>query len=186
MTQELPVSQPIRVADLPARKPTRFDLQPDADALPLIAAVVGADAVRKLRFKGELRPTGRHDFTLQAELGATVVQPCVVTLAPVTTRLDEQVTRHYLAEMPEPEADEAEMPEDDTAEPLPEVIDLGAVLLEALALALPLYPRAPDAELGDGSFAPPGAEPLTDEAVRPFAGLAGLRDKLSKGSDGDD
>ncbi len=47
-----------------------------------------------------------------------------------------------------PTDDEAEMPEDDTAEPLPEVIDPGAVMFEALALALPDYPRAPKAETG--------------------------------------
>ena len=32
------------------------------------------------------------------------------------------------------------MPEDDAIEPLPETLDLGEVLAEALALALPAYP----------------------------------------------
>ncbi|NCU21620.1 DUF177 domain-containing protein, partial [Candidatus Falkowbacteria bacterium] len=37
-----------------------------------------------------------------------------------------------------------------------------------------LYPRAPGAELGEIAVAAPGAEPLTDVARRPFAGLADL------------
>ncbi|MFC2967489.1 YceD family protein [Acidimangrovimonas pyrenivorans] len=186
MPQQLPVFHPLRVADLPARKPTRFKLRPEGETLGLIAQLVGADAVRKLSFEGALRPEGKRDFVLEARLGATVVQPCVVTLAPVTTRIEEEVVRRYLAEMPEPNGDEVEMPEDDSAEPLPEVIDPGAVMLEALALALPLYPRVPEAELGEASFAAPGTAPLTDEAVKPFAGLAGLRDKLAGKEDGKD
>ena len=51
----------------------------------------------------------------------------------------------------------------------------------ALALALPLYPRAPGAELGQAVFAEPGTAPLKDEDLRPFAGLAGLKAKLEGG-----
>ena len=76
------------------------------------------------------------------------------------------------------------MPEDDTAEPLPEVIDLTEVTREALALALPLYPRAPGAELGEAVFAAPGTAPIRDEDLKPFAGLAALKAKLEPGGDG--
>lgn len=192
MTDPLPVSMPLRVADLPARKPKRFDLRPAPEMLPLIAGLVGAESVRKLSFKGEIRPTGKHDFVLEGDLGATVVQPCVVTLAPVSTRIEEHVTRRYLTEMPDlaaqPDsgAEGIQIPEDDSAEPLPEVIDPGAVLLEALALAMPLYPRAEDAVLDQVDFAPPGAAPLTADAMKPFAGLAALRQKLENGDGGDD
>ena len=105
---------------------------------------------------------------------AEVVQPCTITLEPVTTRIKETVTRHYLADMPEPEGDEIEMPEDDTLETLTDIIDVGQVMTEALALALPLYPRAEGAELGVTVFAQPGVDPLTDEAMRPFAKLADI------------
>ncbi len=65
-----------------------------------------------------------------------------------------------------PEAEETEMP-DDEIEPLGQFIDPGEVAVEALALALPLYPRAAGAELvGDAD-----AEPEPDETRRPFAGL---------------
>ncbi|WP_102223603.1 YceD family protein [Acidimangrovimonas sediminis] len=186
MTEPLPVSLPLRVADLPARKPKRFDLRPEGADLELVARLVGADAVRKLSFTGELRAEGRHDFVLEGRLGATVVQPCVVTLAPVTTRIEEEVFRRYLADMPAPSdmGDEVEMPEDDSAEPLPEVIDPAAVMIEALALAMPLYPRADDAALDTADYGPPGTAPLTDDAVKPFAGLAALRKKLEGDGEG--
>lgn len=182
----LPFSTPLRVSELAARKPTRFSLTPDAEGCAALAGRLGIEAVRKLSLTGELRPFGRGDFAMQAELGATVVQPCVVTSAPVTTRIDEVVNRRFLADMEQPTEAEAEMPEDDEAEPLPDVIDLAEVLAEALALALPAYPRAAGAELGEAVFAAPGTAPMRDADTRPFATLAGLRDQLAKGKDGKD
>lgn len=168
----------IRLADLPSRKPTRFSLVPEPDELTAIAEDLGLLGLRKLRFAGSLTPRGRQDWVLQADLGATVVQPCVTTLEPVTTRLEESVERNYLADFTAPEEAEAEMPEDDTAEPLPATLDLAEIMREALALALPAFPRAQGVELGEQVFTEPGAEPLRDEDVKPFAGLADLRKRM--------
>ena len=77
----------------------------------------------------------------------------------------EEITRRYLAEMEMPKAEEVEMPEDDTVEPLPETLDLGVVIAEALALALPPFPRAEGATLGEAVFTEPGATPMTDDAA---------------------
>ncbi|NKX45834.1 YceD family protein [Roseicyclus persicicus] len=181
-----PRDEILHLARLPRGSEAAFDLRPEAEARAALAAELGLIGLRKLRFAGRLVPEGKRDWRLEAELGATVVQPCVVTTEPVTTRLDEPVLRRYLAEMPEPEgADEVEMPEDDTAEPLPATLDLGAVMAEALALALPLYPRAPGSELGEAAFAPPGVAPLTDEDAKPLAGLAALRDRLKDAGEPD-
>lgn len=175
MPQTEALSLPLRVAGLAARKPTRFDLVPGPEDLAALAEELGISAVRKLRFKGELRPAGRSDWLLEAQLGATVVQACVATLAPVTTRIAETVTRRYIEGLEPPAAEEVEMPEDDSQEPLPEVVDPGAVMVEALMLALPLYPRATNAaEETVVAAAPPGAAPLDESHRRPFAGLADL------------
>lgn len=179
----IPLTHPLRISALPSRKPTRFDLTPDAETRAAMAAVLGITALPEFRFKGELAPRGRNDWDLRAQLVAKVEQPCIVTLAPVITEIRDEVRRSYLADMPAPEGDEVEMPEDDTQEPLPEVIDAGAVAIEALALALPEWPRAPGAALGEAVFAAPGVAPLRDEDLRPFAGLAGLAEKLAKPGD---
>lgn len=162
---------------------TTFMLTPEAPERAALAAELGLQALRKLRFAGRLIPEGRRDWRLEAELGATVVQACVITAEPVTTRIDEAVLRRYMAELPEAEGDEVEIPEDDSAEPLPVMLDLTAVMAEALALALPIYPKAPGAALGEARFAAPGTEPLSDEAARPLSGLSALRDKLAGGHD---
>lgn len=178
-----PLSHVFRTGALSPRKPTRFALKPDLAARAAIAADLGLMAVHALTFEGELLPSGRQDFTLQARLIARVDQACIVTLSPVPARIEEEVQRRYLHDFTVPDGEEVEMPEDDTAEPLPEAIDVGAVALEALALALPLYPRSPGAALGEVAFSPPGAEPLADDEIKPFASLAALRDKLARKGD---
>jgi uncharacterized metal-binding protein YceD (DUF177 family) len=175
-----PMANSLRPAALPQKKPTRFDIAPDPAAREALQADLGLLAIRALRLSGEVAPAGRRDWRLTARLVADVDQPCVVTLAPVTARIDVPVLRRYVADWQPPSGDEVEVT-DDTEEPLPEVIDLDAVLAEALALALPDFPRAPGAEVGEIAATPPGAAPLTDEKVRPFAALKALKDRMEGG-----
>jgi uncharacterized metal-binding protein YceD (DUF177 family) len=177
MSDATAFSHPFPVAALARRKPTRFNIQPDAGGRAAIAAELGIPGIERLRFQGEIRPSGGEDWLLDATLEARVVQACVVTLVPVVTDMTETVRRTYLAKMPEPEGDEVEMPEDDSAEPLPRVIDAGHVLTEAIVLALPPWPRAPGAELGSVTITAPGAEPLAEAEIKPFAKLAEMLKK---------
>lgn len=179
----------LRVAKLSTQSPTEFNLRPGAEELAAITEELGLSGLRKLSFSGTVRADGPRDWRLDGQLGATVTQPCAVTLAPVTTRIDALVTRRYLADPSpiEPDSEEAEMPEDDTAEPLRSVIDPGAVMIEALSLELPMHPRAPGVELGETVHTEPGATPMRDEDTRPFAGLADLiAEKPADKDDGND
>ena len=103
--------------------------------------------------------------------------------APIYTTVvwEEDVARRYLEAFEMPEGGEVEMPGDDEAEALPATLDLSVVMEEALALALPLYPRAEGAGPADAQVAEPGAAPLTDADVKPFAGLRALRDRMRDG-----
>lgn len=177
MTQ--PDPNRLRVADLSQNRPSPFELRPDSNRLRQLAEDLGLLDLRKMRFAGEISAHGDEDWLLEGQLGATVVQACVVSLAPVTTRIETPVRRLFLANMTESDLPEMEMPEDDTTEPLPAFLDLTEIMAEALALALPLYPRAKGASLEETGFAPPGVTPMRDEDTRPFAGLAGLRDQLA-------
>ncbi len=169
----------LRVAELAPGESRDIVVEPDAETRAAIAQALDLIELRKLRFEGRLAPLGRRDWRLTAHLGATVVQPCVVTLAPVTTRIEEDISRNWLSDFELPQAEEVEIPEAVDDEPVGSEIDIGAVMVEALALALPAYPRADDATLDEAVFTAPGETPMTDEDAKPFAGLAALRDKLS-------
>lgn len=184
MSKDTPPNGLLHLARL-RRETTGFEIAPDAEARRALADALGLIELRKLRLSGQIAAEGAQGWRLTATLGATVVQPCVVTLEPVTTRIDEPVTRRYVPDLaPPPPGDEVEMPEDDTLEALPDVLDLGAVLAEALALALPQFPRSEGADLGTVRAAPEGVRPMADEEARPFAGLAALRDRLGGGDKG--
>jgi uncharacterized metal-binding protein YceD (DUF177 family) len=174
-----------RTGGLSPRKPTRFDFAPDAEACATLARDLGLLSLRDLRLIGEITPKSRDELALTARLTARADQACVVTLAPVAALIDEEIQRRFVVGLVVPDGDEVEMPEDDTLEPMPEVIDLAEISAEALALALPLYPRAPGAELGEAVHAAEGVMPLRDTDLKPFAVLASLAAKLKPEDDRD-
>lgn len=165
---------PLGTAAMLRRKRTAVTFAPDAPARAAIARALDLIELPEFRMAGTVTPEGRHDLRLEVQITARVVQPCSVTLVPVETRIDEPVLRRYLTDFNEPVGDEVELSEDDSPEPMTDSIDIAAVAIEALALALPLYPRAPGADLGEAVFAPPGAAPLKDADLRPMAGLGAL------------
>ncbi len=180
MTDKTDFRGPLRVADLKSSREVPFEIVPGPDDLKEIADRFELLSLRKLRFTGALHPAAASDWRIEAHLGATVVQPCVATLDPVTTRIDEDVAwslvRDWQSEAPD--ADDIEMPEDETRQPLEDEIDLWAMMEEALALFVPAYPRTAEAPSDTARAAPPGVAPIRDEDVKPFAGLAALKKRL--------
>lgn len=162
----------LRVVQLNPHRPHPVDVQPDAATRAALAAEFGLIALPALHLTGALSVYGARDWQFEGRLRAEVVQPCVVTLAPVTTRIDEPVRRRWSPDVTDPEGEEVEM-SDDEVDPLGTVIDLGAMLGEALTLALPAYPRAKGAALEADAEAEQGSEP-TDERRKPFADLSAL------------
>jgi uncharacterized metal-binding protein YceD (DUF177 family) len=173
------------IAALARRKRSVFEFRLDSAQLTALKDELDLSGLRKVVFSGALTPAGKHDFALKAALGATAVQPCTITLEPVTTRIDEDIERRFVTDLPKltdtTEEDEfggTAMLEDDSLEPLGREIDLWRVMSEALALALPDYPRAEGAELGTLKVTEPGKEAMGEDDLKPFAGLAGLKSKL--------
>ena len=175
-------SHPLDVADLPKNRERTFDLKLTADDIAMIVDELGVLSLSKLRFSGEIAFNDQGEAVLTADLGVSATQACVVTLEPVKTRIDKAVIRRFSPNIEPKEEDHQMLEEDDeNVDPLGDVIDLGKVLSESIALNLPDFPRAEGAELSQKTFAEPGVEPLEDEDTKPFASLAALKDKLSSG-----
>ncbi len=175
------ISPPWRVVPgrLNRRAENLFDIRPDPATCRELASFLGLSSLRKLRLSGALSASGDADWRLDAMLGATVVQPCVITSEPVTTRIDIPVRRLYRRDLPQPApGEETVFDGDDEVEPLENVIDLMALLSESLALAIPDYPRKGDAHLSGAMVWADDDEAGKDEVAKPFASLAKLRDKL--------
>ena len=136
--------------------------------------------LKKPKFSGCILPLGQEDWILTAELGATVEQPCSVTLEPVRARIQTNISRTFRKSSIEVSdgGSEYEMPEDDTEEQLAESINLFELFIEGLSLDLEDYPKINGIQATKVEYAPPGVMPLTDESVRPFAILAEFKKKL--------
>lgn len=108
-------------------------------------------------------PLVRVDGRLVADLE----QRCVVSLAPVADRIEEEFSETFGPEGYEPPE---EMEEEDLPETFdPGGIDIGELVAQHLALSLNPYPRAPGAEMPAGRRE--SRETGREERRRPFAGL---------------
>jgi uncharacterized metal-binding protein YceD (DUF177 family) len=102
---------------------------------------------------------------LSAAFEAAFAQECIVTLDPVAGSVAERFHLRYGP--PDAEAEAAAGDDDPAFEPLyREAIDIGEAVAQECLLALPPFPRAPDAvvEIGSG----------IEEEESPFAALARL------------
>jgi uncharacterized metal-binding protein YceD (DUF177 family) len=102
---------------------------------------------------------------LSAEFEADFEQSCIVTLDPVAGSVSERFQLRYGA----PEAEQGAPDDDGPAfEPFTgDAVDIGEAVAQEFSLALPPFPRAPDAVIEDTPSAAP------DDG--PFAALARLR-----------
>ena len=157
-----------------------FDLAFSENLISEIVQQLDLLNLRKAKFTGTILPVGKGDWVLTGTLGATVEQPCSLTLVSVRTRIEATVIRNFRRSPVKPpdEGSDNEIPDDDTEEQLEDNINIARVFSEALSLELPDYPRSEDSEINSAEFGPPGVPPLTDASAKPFAVLARLTKKL--------
>lgn len=166
----------VRIDRLPAGGRT-VNVDADADVRAAIASAMNIVSVEKFVAALTVAPL-RGGLRAQGRLEASVTQSSVVSFAPVSQDISEEVDRVFL---PGPRDSHAPTPgsevfidleDDDFPDHIdgPEV-DLSALLLETLALALDPYPRQAGESLDQLGLAPDAAE------EGPFAGLAKLRQK---------
>lgn len=165
---EAPFSRPLALRAATVDR-AGFDARASAAEAAAVARLFEAGRVEGLEITGSLSLAGAL-FRLEGRARATVEQACVVTGEPVSTSLDVTFDR-YVAVGPVPTSAEVDVDPDErdidhVEEP---VVDLGAIAVEELALALPAYPRAADA---DALLDDLEADPRDDS---PFAVLARRR-----------
>jgi uncharacterized metal-binding protein YceD (DUF177 family) len=162
---EAPVwSVPVEAAEVPEAG-LHLELEANDAARAAIAKLAAVTGISKLQASFDLarRGSGLH---VSGRITAEVGQACVVTLEPLTNRIEEDVDLDFLPGAPEPHAEGD--PDENAPEPLiGGRIDLGAIATEFLVLAIDPYPRKEGA-----TFDAPKAD---DDTPHPFAALAALK-----------
>jgi hypothetical protein len=144
-----------------------------------LAALFKIKSLESFSFDYTLKPAALDRAELTGEIHAELTQLCVLTLEPVSERVDEAVFVECWPreQIPADEtqgmsADPLAIPEDPPAPIVNGRIDVGAVGAEILASAINPYPRRSDADFD-------WQDPLdaNGEASGPFAELAKLKPK---------
>jgi uncharacterized metal-binding protein YceD (DUF177 family) len=159
------------VRDIPEGGVQRDRTATEAERFAL-AGLLELVALPSLHATYRIRPAGNGRYVLKGKLEATVHQTCVVSLAPLTNEIRQELDGVFwppeqISEAPSGAVDVEE-------EPDPEPIEngrlpVGRLVFETLAAAIDPFPRAPDAVLD--------WTPKADEAPppSPFAALAKLK-----------
>ena len=175
----------VRFSEINQSKPFDFHLMLSNEKVAELVKRLDLLSIKKVSLVGVLSPLSINEWSLKAELRATVKQKCVISFKPVKTIVCETINRTFspLTSQNIPEADDdgsSPVIFDDTLYELSDEIDLTEIIFEELTLILPLYPKIQGAELGSYSVTEPGATPLDEENIKPFAQLSELKDRLSK------
>lgn len=105
---------------------------------------------RSLEARVRMRPNAKGTLvTMTADISALVVQPCVLSLKPVTSEVRESFELLLTLQAEETDGGEVVIDPDgpDPAEPVgPEGCDIGEILAQQLAVLLDPYPRHLEAE----------------------------------------
>lgn len=146
-------------ADKIARDGAAVSIEATAAERAALARRFGLQSLDALSAHCRLRPVAGGMIELDCGFEAEAVQECVVTLAPVKTRLAESFALRYAldpASIPSAASEEIDMAAEDPPEALEGGgIDLGEAVAQHLALALDPYPRAPGAEFAAGDAEKP-------------------------------
>jgi uncharacterized metal-binding protein YceD (DUF177 family) len=153
-----------------------FSIAPDEAARSAVAQTLHIVEVPRLTAEIDVRPVGADSFAVKGALSASVVQTDVVTLEPVPQDVNEEIALTLLP------ADDTRAKKGAAEEANPEAIDerdvyrggkidLGAIVVEHLALGLDPYPRSPGVEF------PGHIESAQEPESSPFAALAKLKPK---------
>jgi hypothetical protein len=176
-----PFSRPMAIERLQRDSETPFRVSADPEELLKLARYLDVDRIGRLSLAGFISPVADGGWRVRGRLVAKLEQSCVVSQAPVRTRHDAEIERTYLPAERFVSEQEVLISHDDqdVPDPFTDSLDPAQLAVESLALMIDPFPRAEGAELGQRTFTAPEITPLSDEASRPFAGLAALK----RGSD---
>lgn len=172
-----PVSLKVDVSRLPAKGVT-VKLEADADQRAALCAEHGLEAVDAFSFELLVAPWKRDGARVTGKVIAKITQACVVTLDPVESMIDEDVSAVFVPEdsrLAPVFAPDGELHLDAEGEDTPETfsgnrIDAGALAEEYFALAIDPYPRREGVELPDAA----SDQELGKSPEPPFAKLRSL------------
>ncbi|WP_113154898.1 DUF177 domain-containing protein [Nitratireductor sp. OM-1] len=179
-TRKSPVSFEVNVHRLP-RKGMPVEINADENQRRALAAEHDLVSVERYVAAMTVRPWKADGVRIIGKVEADITQSCVVTLEPVTTHIEEEVSATLVPEgsrLARNDIDGGEFVLDAEGPDMPEpfqgsIIDVGALAEEFFALGIDPYPRKPGAVID----APDAGDDAPKEAGPLYEGLRKLGQK---------
>ncbi len=177
-------SHPVRIDAVLRTSGRPVTLDADAAARAALTKRLGLLDLEKLDARLTLKPSGSRKVKVTGTVSARVVQPCVVSLEPVTTEIEAEIALRLVPEE-EVTADAGLLEDEDDVQPYDgDTVDLGEIVTQTLSLHLPDFPRAPSAQWADRiEDDGDGRDRTAEDGARenPFAKLAVLKGGKDEG-----
>ena len=150
-----------------------------------LAAWLDIPSIESMSAEVEIRRLSSDVAGATGRIRASVELVCGVTLEPFMQPIDVNFEARFRKpaghapkhELADPTDIEVNLADDEPGEWLQQGIDIGAFVAEELSLALPDFPRKPDA-----AFESDAVADLPDEKPNPFAALIKLKETGESGS----
>ncbi|MDX2202190.1 MAG: DUF177 domain-containing protein [Hyphomicrobiaceae bacterium] len=142
------------------------------EELSALAGILEVLAVKALRAVYRIRPAGNGRYALSGRLEASLEQACVVSLEPLTRRIEQAFAAAFwpAEQMLDPDSGAVDLGDEPEPEPIEHGrLPVGRLVFETLAASFDPFPRADGAVL---DWSPP---PDEAERASPFAALAKLK-----------
>jgi len=134
--------------------------------------------ISRFSFSGNILQTSSKKYKLSSTLKGSLIQKCVITSNPVKTILDTTIKRYYISAKSNcvPFDTESNVAFSEL-EFIENELDIGDIIIEALALAIPDYPKKQNVKFNGVTITENGLEPLDKIVNNPFSSLEKLKNK---------
>ena len=141
-----------------------------------LTKILEIEELRSFSFKGQFIRSSKTDYLLHLSFKATLVQLCVVTLRPVKTKINHKFDQLFSVVKEATKRKNVSFNYDaiDKEHILNEV-NIGDIVLEALSLEIPLYPKIQGANFKGLTITKAGMKPLEVISNNPFNSLKKFR-----------
>lgn len=180
---EHPFSFPVKVGHI-SSNPVSLAIEADEKECEGLARLWKVESVTSLKASVKTGRWKRDGLRISGTFVGELVQNCVVSLKPITTKIEDEFVSHFVPDTSKlarrDNLQNGEVIIDVDGPDIPDTfsgntIDIAVVVAEFAAMAIDPYPRDPEAEIEEKFQSGSSAD---DEAPSPFAALAAIKSEL--------
>ena len=161
---------PLRVL----RQTRKFKFQHKSNLLELakLTQILNIEELKVFSFQGQFIQVNKNDYILSASFNATLIQLCIISLRPIKTKINHKINQCYSAEEKVNKSKYISIDHDSVEkEQIKSEINVGDIMLEALSLEIPLYPKKKNLRFKGLTITDSEIKPLDQSLNNPFFSL---------------